>query len=86
MIVKFSDEEFIDGVYSGIMRLHDRKDQSVDENLTFMYDVELNIISITRRVSPEFNAPEIYGWSDYLMNNNWEIKHEIKERHRYINR
>jgi hypothetical protein len=86
MIVKFSDEEFIDGVYSGIMRIHDTEELDIDESLSFVYDVELDKINITRRVFPDFNAPEIYEWSDYLMQNSWGINMEIKERHNYINR
>lgn len=83
MVVKFSDEEFIDGCYSGIMRLHDNKDNTIEENLSFIYDIELDTIEITRRLYPNFHSPISNEWSDYMLENAWEIRHEIREQYKF---
>lgn len=81
MIAKFADEEFIDGCYSGIMRLQDIEDTNTEEYLSFTYDIELNTINITRRSYPGFNAPIINEWPDYLVENDWAIRCEIRDRY-----
>lgn len=72
-----SNKEYEDGCFEGIFQLMNPKAQEL-EIYTFVYDKEVNSLSLKRRIASAWESPmHDEGLSDYALDNYLEIKNLI---------
>ncbi len=82
--IKITDIQYEDGCYSGLVIIIEKdKEAGIHICISFLYDVELNLITVVNRLYPNFNAPIIHELPDYIIENYDYIMHLIKEECNY---